>query len=89
MWEILCKEEFKMNDDGISLFREFLRDEENEGLIRELFPLILDAVEKASREDNRIPLKILFEEIEGTELENEPVFRKFNERNPPGWEGSI
>lgn len=78
-----------MNDDGISLFREFLRDEENEGLIRELFPLILDAVEKASREDNRIPLKILFEEIEGTELANEPAFQKFKKKNLPGWEGSI
>ena len=79
--------EFKMND--ASLFREFLGNEENKGLIQELFPLIIDAVEKASRKDNLVPLKILFEVIEGTELANEPVFKKFKEKNPPGWEGSI
>ena len=79
--------EFKMND--ASLFREFLRNEENKGLIQELFPLIIDAVEKASRGNNLVPLRVLFEEIEGTELANEPIFKKFKEKNPPGWEGSI
>ena len=81
--------EFKINDTGISLSREFLRNEENKGLIQELFPLIIDTVEEASREDYLVPLKILFEEIEGTELANEPIFKKFKEENPHGWEGSI
>ena len=44
---------------------------------------------KASRGNNLVPLKILLEEIEGTELANEPIFKKFKEENPPGWEGSI
>ena len=75
--------------DDAFLFREFLRDEENEGLIRELFPLIVDGVEKASLRSNHVPLKILFEEIEGTELANELVFKKFKEKHPPRCEGSI
>ena len=66
--------EFEMDD--AFLFRELLRNKENEGLIRELLPLIVDAVEKASRENKLVPLKILFEEIEGTKLANEPVFKK-------------
>ena len=81
--------EFKINDTGISLSREFLRNEENKGLIQELFPLIIDAVEKASRGNNLVLLKILFEEIEGTELANEPMFKKFTKENLPRWEGSI
>jgi len=81
--------DFNINQESSSLFREFLRDEENMGLIVELFPLIVDAVERASRADNLVALKVLFEEIEGTDLANEPAYKRLKEKNPPGWEGSI
>jgi len=81
--------DFNINQGGNSLFREFLRDEENKELIQELLPLIIDAVERASRENKLVALKVLFEEIEGTDLTNEPAYKRLKEKNPPSWEGSI
>jgi len=66
-----------------------LKDEENKELIQELFPLILDAVERASREDKLVALKVLLEEIEVTDLADEPAYKRLKEKNPPSWEGSI
>lgn len=78
----------KLQVDDATLFRKFLADEQNVGLIRAFLPLIIDGVEMASRKSNIVPMKILIEEIEGTTLADEPVFKHFMEKLPR-WEGAI
>jgi len=79
----------KRFSDIYSLFSWLLKIAKITGLIKNHFPAILESIERLSKWDKFTVLKILFEEIEGTDLANEPAYKRLKEKNPPGWEGSI